>query len=220
MRPLRCLLVLTVLAGCGGSDPKSGSDREQVEQTIKGYMNGLADGDGEQACGHLTESAQGNIATAGGANSCQEAVDGLKDALPDDDRQKLRAVRVTEARIDGSTAEARISTGSETPPDPVPLEKTGDGWKIAGFPSGVQFGSQAEAQCISGGISEFDDGGSARFWRREGREDFRDYLVELCRRADRRGVLEGNVDMREFRRIAGEVILEMQHRGQIAQPQD
>jgi hypothetical protein len=86
------------------------------------------------------------------------------------------------------------------------------------FGSGGGYRTRAEGECIIGGMDEFDDGGGHAFWRREGRADFRDFIVETCRRADRQGILTedgGEAEQRAFNRIAGRVIVEMAERGQI-----
>jgi hypothetical protein len=50
------LIPLVLLASCGGDDPPSGSDREQVTTVVTGYFDALAAGDGDAACEVLTEA--------------------------------------------------------------------------------------------------------------------------------------------------------------------
>jgi hypothetical protein len=210
---------LALLAGCGESDesPGGGSEREQIEAVVVDYMHALADGDGEQACARLTSAAQKSLAAGTGAESCAAGVEQLAGSLDSDARTLLGSVEVTVNDITGSKATVKVAAGEAQPPGPVPLEKADGEWRITAFASGVNFSSQDEAECVAGGMSAFDDGEGDGFWRKEGRSDFRDYIVEVCRRADRRGAFKSN-DRDEFDAIAREVILEMVKRGQIRDP--
>lgn len=183
---------------------------------MPGYLEALADGDGEAACRHVGEQAQRDLATIADARSCADAIEKLHDALDDEQRDKLRDSRVARIRIDGARAEATIAGG-----DTIPFEKVDGVWKAVAFASGGGSQTGAEGECIIGGMEEFDDGGGHAFWRREGRADFRDFIVETCRRADRQGVLTeagGEAEQRAIKRIAGTVIAEMVERGQIRVP--
>jgi hypothetical protein len=205
---------LVLLAGCGSDDERrAGSDREQVEAAMTGYLEAFADGDGEEACRYVAERAQRDLATIADARSCADAIEKLHEALDDEQRDKLHDSRVARIRIDGARAEVTIAGG-----DTIPFEKVDGGWKAVAFGSGGGYRTRAEGECIIGGMDEFDDGGGHAFWRREGRADFRDFIVETCRRADRQGILTedgGEAEQRAFNRIAGRVIVEMAERGQI-----
>jgi hypothetical protein len=215
------VVALVALAGCGGSDESpAGSDREQIEATISAYFAAMGEGDGDEACGHLTSSARQNLATAMGKSSCEEAIELIAEAAESDPegRKALSKVRVLRATIDGVKAEATIKAREDEAPRPVPLEKTDDGWRVAGTSSGVQFSSQAHAECVSGGMQEFDEGNADPFWKVEGRDDFRDYIAETCRIADRRGLLVEDGNREEFMKVAGQVVLRMVESGQIRDP--
>jgi hypothetical protein len=218
------VVALVALAGCGGSEesPPADSDREQIEATIGAYFEAMGEGDGEEACSHLTSSARKNLVTASGKSSCEEAIELIGEAADAHPEQgeRLSQVRVLRATIDGVKAEATIKAGDRQGDAPVPLEKTDDGWKVAGTgtSTGVQYSSQAQAECVAGGMQEFDDGNADPFWKVEGRDDFRDYIAETCRIADRRGLLDGSVDRKEFMKVAGEVVLRMVESGQIRDP--
>jgi len=177
-------------------------------------MQALADGDGRTACGRLTESAQRNLATGSGASSCEAGIEELARSFTDRARAMLNSARVSEAKINGARAKVTIASGQTRPEAPVPLEKAGGKWRLAGFPSGVNFRSQVEAECVSDGMSNFYQGRTDPFWRKEGRADFRDYVNTVCRRADRSGAR----NRAEVERIAAEVVLEMVKRGQIRDP--
>jgi hypothetical protein len=220
VRRTSCVLALAAVAGCGGSDDQPTGDREQIEATVSAHYGAMAEGDGEEACRHMTPAARENMATAFGTPSCEEAIELVGEAIEADreGRRALSEMRVESAEIEGSKARVRLAAGERRAPAPVPMEETGEGWKVAGTSTNVNYRSQAEAECVSGGMSSFDAGNVDPFWKREGREDFRDYLVQSCRRADARGVLDGPGNLREFERIAGRVIRGMARSGQIRGP--
>lgn len=90
---------LVLLAGCGsGGEPRTGSDREQVEAAMIGYLDALAEGDGEEACRHVAEQAQRDLATIMDAGSCAEGIEKLHEALNDEQCERRRAIA---ARRDG-----------------------------------------------------------------------------------------------------------------------
>ena len=206
---------VTALAGCGdsGSEPSTSSDREQIEAAMTSYLDAVADGDGDKACGHLAAGAQKDLATLAGGSSCPDAVEQMSEALDGKSREQLRSGRIDRVVIDGTTAKATVASG-----DTIPLEKSGDAWKVTEFASGGGYSNTQQAQCVTGGMDQFDEGGGDPFWQREGREDFHDYIVEVCRRADRRGLLDGSRPGEALKRVAGNVILEMVDRGQIRDP--
>jgi hypothetical protein len=209
---------LALLVGCGSDDaPRAGSDRDQLEAAATGYMQALADGEGDKACGHLTERAQQDLATIMDASSCPDAIEKMHAVLDDAQRDKLRDLRVARSRIDGARAKVTFA-GADT----ITLARAEGDWKVAEFASGGGYRTRAEGECVIGGMREFDAGGAHAFWRREGRADFRAFIVETCRRADRRGVLSRDsleAVRRGFDRIAGDVIAQMVESGQIRQPQ-
>jgi hypothetical protein len=212
-------IAVVALAGCGGSDDPpepTGSDREQVETVVMRYLEGLLDGDGDAACDQLTPAAQDQFATISGSDSCTDGVEKFGQLVEDDlGGGDPRVVNVT---IRGAKAEARVAAGDKPTQTPALLEKAEGTWRISGFPPGVDFRSRAEAECILGGMGEFDRGESDQFWQREGREDFRDYIVGVCRGADRQGLLDESGNEPEIQRIAGQVVLRMIRSGQIRDP--
>jgi hypothetical protein len=218
-----CVVGAALLAGCGGGSGGSehplprptGSDRDQIAQTVRGYLKALADSDASIACQELTVIAQQDLATmAGGGQSCEDGAAALSRQVRDSDRRGLRAAKVFDERIHGAKATAKV-TGNGSSPRQLPLAKEGGRWKIAGFEGNVHFTSQAEAACIAGALQAYDDHKSPKFWYREGRNDFRDYIVAVCRRAAERNLLKQNVTRAQLAPIAREVMREMRRRGQI-----
>jgi hypothetical protein len=209
-------------AGCGGgSEPDgeggsgSSSDREQVEAVVTAFFRGLAEADGEAMCSSLSSDAQAMLASRAKTSSCPEAAEELAAALDDDARSRVAQARVHDVTLGGGKADVRVVFGDEALPDPVPVRKTEAKWKVHGIPAEVTFRSRAASECIVGGMRQFDGGG---FWRAEGREDYEDYIVATCRRADQRGLLDSPGHEAELRKIAEQVMLEMIRRGQIRDP--
>jgi hypothetical protein len=217
-------VALVVLAGCGGSGeraadpPAAASARQQVAAAVHGYLNGLADADGKQACAHLTRAAQADLTAATTAPTCEVAVGAFGKQIGDDARRRLRAARVTVGAVHATTATARLAGRNLPFPRAIPLRRDAGEWKIAGFEGDVHFTSPEDAQCISGGMNTFDRGTAPKYWFHEGRKDFRAYIVEVCRRAVRRGILDDPDAKRKIVPIARQVIREMVRRGQIKSP--
>jgi hypothetical protein len=219
------LAAAALAAGCGESDdessPASGSsDREQVEAVARDYLEALVAGDGERTCGHLTAGAQEQIKTVTNAASCEDGIGRVGDFIAEKDGdagEKLRDVRIERVKVNGSKAEAQVESGDGTP-RPATFEKIDGTWKVAGFPAGATFQSQAHAECVSGGMNQFDEGGGDPFWQKEGREDFQAFIVETCRRADEQGLLDESGNEPEMQRIAGQVLLKMVRSGQVRDP--
>jgi hypothetical protein len=216
--------VASLAVGCGGDsegEPASGSDREQVEAVARDYLEALIAGDGERTCAHLTAAAQEQVKTWTDSSSCEDGVAragaSIEERAGDDASDRLRDVEIEKVTVDGDKAEAQVETGDGTP-RPASFEKVGDTWKVAGFTEGATFQSQGHAECVAGGMNQFDEGGGDPFWQKEGREDFRDFIVETCGRADEQGLLDGEGNEPELERIAGRVILEMVQSGQIRDP--
>jgi hypothetical protein len=219
-----CATAAALAAGCGGgSEPDveggtgSSSDREQVEAVVTAFFRGLAEADGEAMCSNLSSEAQALLASRAKTSSCPEAAEELAALLDDDARSRVAQARVDDVTLGGGKADVRVVFGDEALPDPVPVRKTEARW-VNGIPAEITSGSRAASECIAGGMREFDGGGGHSFWRGEGREDYEDYIVATCRRADRRGLLDSPGHEPELRRIAGQVMLEMIRRDQIRDP--
>jgi hypothetical protein len=146
------------LAGCGSDDePRAGSDREQLEAAASAYLEASADGDGEEACRHVAERAQRDLATIADARSCPDAIEKLHDVLDDQQRDKLRDSRVARIRIDGAHANVTIA-GADT----ITFEKVDSRGKVAAFASGGGYRTRAEGECIIGGMDAPTRSGAAR----------------------------------------------------------
>jgi hypothetical protein len=220
------LLVTIALAGCGGAEkpatdpPAAGTSREQATAAVRGYLNALAEADGPRACGHLTITAQDDLSSMANAPSCEDAVNALGDLLDDQSRRAMHSAKITVATVEGTKATAKLTSDTTAVPRSVPLEKADGEWKIAGFEGNLHTRDPQQAQCIAGGMDAFDKGTVPKFWAREGRKDYRDYIVAVCRRAKAAGLLDEDLATakRKLPAIARKVIRDMVRRGQIKAP--
>jgi len=60
---IACCAALILVAGCGGSGPKT--DADAVAQTLKDAAAAVAGSNGDKACGYLTPDAQRQAALRG-----------------------------------------------------------------------------------------------------------------------------------------------------------
>jgi len=120
--------------------------RADVKRVVKTYEVALMTGDGRTACAQLTASARGEMLdaarAAGMGGTCQEVgaamkryVDYLMSQAPSPSRaaaarRTIENPPVEVASVDGDSAIARIEGVAKRP---IPLTRTGDGWKISGL---------------------------------------------------------------------------------------
>ena len=103
------LLLAALLAGCGDA---GGSASTAIEQTLTGYLNAVARGDGALACSQLTTQARESVARAGKTQTCTAAISNAAATSSASDRafelSRIRALRPT-VRVDGDHATATVS---------------------------------------------------------------------------------------------------------------
>jgi hypothetical protein len=94
------------LAACGDSE------EDQVADAIRVFYRAAAEGDGEQACEHLTSAAR----NAEPGIPCEVAIDQLGTLGGERAKRRLEAVRVRNIKVRGdeATAEAQIPTQNPT----------------------------------------------------------------------------------------------------------
>ncbi len=132
------VLALAALAasGCGSDDSGGGGgggDGEaQIRDVVTGYASAVADGDGDKACGYLSQAARDRIEQAADtvdASGCPGVIEKVTDTASADDRDKLGALEVTSVTVSGDTATAQTHVeGDKT--DPAKLVKEDGAWKI------------------------------------------------------------------------------------------
>lgn len=122
-------LALTPLSftACGASD------EEQVAETVKRFYRATAEGDGEEACDQLTDSARG----AAGPGQCEAAIEQMGELGGAGTKRRFEAVAVrgTAVRDNQATTNAILPGQS---PVALRLRQVDGDWKLEslGFESG------------------------------------------------------------------------------------
>ncbi len=119
-----CAAAAFSLGGCGKSD------EDKVKETVNSYIDALSAGDGDKACGLVSESAAKQIKTQSKAKDCATAIESFtKSSEGAAVRSAFKAAKVEKIKVDGKKATATIRVASQTAP--LPLEKDGDNWKLS-----------------------------------------------------------------------------------------
>jgi hypothetical protein len=98
-----------------------------VTATFQDYFEAVADGDGDTACGLLTEDAQSEILEEVGGGDCEEAVEQAEEELNDDQKDELRDIEPEEVDVDGDRATISV----EGADGEVELEREDGEWRIS-----------------------------------------------------------------------------------------
>ena len=129
------------VAGCGEE-----SEEDKVESTITDFFDSVADGQGQNACARLTDSAVKELSAAAfllqAPASCQEAVERTAKQLDDEEKKALKSATVNRVTVTGNRAtvadtdiqvdlEGQSSVFRNNDPNPIELQKSGDDWKIS-----------------------------------------------------------------------------------------
>jgi hypothetical protein len=126
---------LIALAGCGGDDKDSdsGSDRGydpagEVRSVLNDYFAALADGDGEKACGFLSEDGRKKIEDAGQGECAALVETGVEQTGKDPYKDvKLSSIEVTD---DTATTHYSIEVEGQTVEADQSLVKEDGEWKL------------------------------------------------------------------------------------------
>jgi hypothetical protein len=144
VQPRAALLAIVVLlAGCGGSAPKT--DADAIAQILKDAAKAGADGDGSKACGYMTPDAQRQLVLQAGAGvlgeaDCATVVNRVQVVLTPLDKQRIKSLQPSNIQVNGTSGSATVSTTAGAPAgQPIVvqlnLQKVGSDWKISGFVS-------------------------------------------------------------------------------------
>jgi hypothetical protein len=130
LKKLAFVLVLVLIAGCGGSDRPS--DEDQIETTLTTYYKAFGDGDSPTACNQLADKTREALEQAAGGEDCEKV---LERALkkPDYARiaPKLADVKISAINVAAGKATAKATVPGVGSTTTVPLEKENGTWKIA-----------------------------------------------------------------------------------------
>ena len=144
------LLAVAALAGCGSDDEESdsGGDEAAVLEAVDGFYAGILDGDGEAACGQLTEEAvtqlESEATGLAPGTTCEDAVEQVVALFNEDAKQAIAEVEPSVTEITDTTAvvettainQAQEGTDSEIQEETIEINlvKEGEEWKISEFP--------------------------------------------------------------------------------------
>jgi hypothetical protein len=124
------IALLAALLGCAGA----ARDKE-VQDTVKTYLDALAEGDGEKACDQLTDTAKLDALEALrerlpelDASSCEDGLSQLAENIGEVEKDALRDPGEIDVRISGASATAKPENVARE----VELNKAGDKWLIWG----------------------------------------------------------------------------------------
>ena len=106
----------------------SGTDEEQVAGTVNAMTGAIAAGDGELACGLMTESGQAAMVRIG-RQAAGDEVTGCEAAVPAAEAVGFDPgdfrVKVGDVAVAGDTASARCDLDGE-----FPLVRSDAGWRV------------------------------------------------------------------------------------------
>ena len=124
------IALLAALPGCAGAV----RDKE-VQDTVKTYLDALAEGEGEKACDQLTDTAKLGALEALrerfpelDASSCEDGLSQLAENIGEVEKDALRDPGEIDVRISGASATAKPENVARE----VELNKAGDKWLIWG----------------------------------------------------------------------------------------
>ena len=120
------LLPALALGACGG-----GSDEEDIEQTVRDFVEATDDQDAETFCGELV--TQDFLEKSTGATG-DEAQDEYRRQLDAVQGLSLKLDRIRRTKIDGdrATVTAVLTTRGSRAPQVLFLEKQDGDWKLSG----------------------------------------------------------------------------------------
>jgi hypothetical protein len=121
-----CALAVPV-AGCGGG----GGDQDDIQGVVDDFSSALLDTDGNKVCDLLTENAIKELTGGTSRDDCAKVIDDAGDPS-DDDRKQLENPEVTDLKVDGDTATAKVQTEGDDDPSGTKFRKVDGEWLIDG----------------------------------------------------------------------------------------
>jgi len=130
--PALALLLALALAGCGAATTDSATEFEGAEQDVARAVEDLEEAAQEDEPRRICQALLAKEVVERIEGSGTQCVDVVGKALDEADTFTLT---VESVRVSGTTARARVETGSdEEKLEILELVREGDAWKIAGLP--------------------------------------------------------------------------------------
>lgn len=126
------LIAALAMSACGGDDD-SGDPGQSPDEVAKSFSVASAKGDGETACGLLTEEGKEATATGAGTASCEEAVSLIGEQVSEEGTDALEQVETATYQVieeTEETASVQATAKGETPNAPFKLVKVDGEWRI------------------------------------------------------------------------------------------
>ena len=124
-------LAALALGGCGGGDEK-----DEVRSAIQAYLDSFVKGDAERTCSLMTAKTRREFVRGARSltptNDCATATIAVRDAAGRKAIEALRDARISNVRIEGSSATARLRASSGE--SVATLTKEGGEWKVSSVP--------------------------------------------------------------------------------------
>ena len=121
---------LVALPGCGESE------EDKVADTIQSYLKAFTEGDGEKACGFLSEDTRrafvAQVGTLLRTNDCGRALEQVRKGVRRQALDALKEARVSNVKVDGERATATVEARGRS--SRTELAKTEGDWKISDVP--------------------------------------------------------------------------------------
>jgi hypothetical protein len=126
------LLAAVALGACGGSHA---SDKAQIEKTVTGVYDALADKDAKRICDSISEQGKKKISETASKGSSKkrscEQVFTIGLAVAGDQLKQAKDVKVSDVKLDGDRARATVSLQNRK--SDVGLVKEDGNWKLSGL---------------------------------------------------------------------------------------
>ena len=118
------------LAACGGSA------EEDVESTLDSYLKSFARGDGARSCELMTEQTRrqfvDRVKLVTKTSDCGRSINAIRKQAGSTVMQALEKTEITEIKVDGDRASAKLTSGANT--SRAQLRKEDGEWRVAAVP--------------------------------------------------------------------------------------
>ena len=124
-------LAALAVGGCGGGDEK-----DEVRSTVQAYVDSFVKGDAERTCSLMTAETRREFVRGARSlaptNDCATATIAVRDAAGRKAIEALRDAKISNVRIQGRSASARLRASSGQ--SVATLAKEGGEWKVSSAP--------------------------------------------------------------------------------------